>query len=317
MPLNVSCIQRPPRAPNKCCPPVPKLGPCTVTPPHGRVFGDWRVEGAARRWGFPSRCPRTTIPMSPCQLCSLAPPAVRCRERRRTNQAKAKLASACARVPAREEGRAPPGLPKGHVAPRRRGGPGAMGAAGLWGRLEAGGAALLRGFVGAGEEALLARELEPALRRTPYQEHHWDQAIHRYRETEKSHWSPESEAILQRVRDVAFPPHVPQLAQVHVLDLDKTGYIKPHIDSVKFCGCTIAGLSLLSSSVMRLVCEKNPQERVDLLLERRSLYILRGPARYEFTHEILRDEESFFDGQKVPRERRIAIICRNLPLLQA
>lgn len=40
----------------------------------------------------------------------------------------------------------------------------------------------------------------------------------------------------------------------------------------------------------------------------------RGPARYEFTHEILKDEESFFDGRKVARERRISVICRNLPL---
>ncbi|XP_048343613.1 alpha-ketoglutarate-dependent dioxygenase alkB homolog 7, mitochondrial isoform X2 [Sphaerodactylus townsendi] len=142
----------------------------------------------------------------------------------------------------------------------------------------------------------------------------WAKAIHKYRETERLHWSQESREILQRVRDVAFPPQVPQLAQVHVLDLDKTGYIKPHIDSVKFCGCTIAGLSLLSPSVMRLVSEQNPRDCLDLLLERRSLYILRGPARYEFTHEILKDEESFFDGQKIPRERRISIICRNLPL---
>ncbi|KAH0628744.1 hypothetical protein JD844_010225 [Phrynosoma platyrhinos] len=65
---------------------------------------------------------------------------------------------------------------------------------------------------------------------------------------------------------------------------------------------------------MRLVSEQNPQDWLDLLLERRSLYILRGPARYEFTHEILKDEESFFDGRKVPRERRISVICRNLPL---
>ncbi|XP_026516378.1 alpha-ketoglutarate-dependent dioxygenase alkB homolog 7, mitochondrial [Terrapene carolina triunguis] len=84
-----------------------------------------------------------------------------------------------------------------------------------------------------------------------------------------------------------------------------------------FCGCTIAGLSLLSSSVMRLVSEQNPEDWMDLLLPRRSLYILRGPARYEFTHEILKDEESFFDGQKIPRERRISVICRNLPVLPA
>ncbi|XP_062979698.1 alpha-ketoglutarate-dependent dioxygenase alkB homolog 7, mitochondrial [Elgaria multicarinata webbii] len=184
----------------------------------------------------------------------------------------------------------------------------------LWRRLRAGGACVVPGFLSEGEEASLARELEPQLRRRRYQDEHWDGAIHKYRETEKSHWSKENHEILQRVRDAAFPPEVPQLTQVHVLDLDKTGYIKPHVDSVKFCGCTIAGLSLLSSSVMRLVSEQNPQDWLDLLLERRSLYILRGPARYEFTHEILKDEESFFDGRKVPRERRISVICRNLPL---
>nr|XP_003216811.1 PREDICTED: alpha-ketoglutarate-dependent dioxygenase alkB homolog 7, mitochondrial [Anolis carolinensis] len=184
----------------------------------------------------------------------------------------------------------------------------------LWRRLQAGGASVVPGFLSEEEEALLVAELEPQLRRRRYEEEHWDGAIHKYRETEKSHWSKESHEILQRVRDAALPPGVPQLSQVHVLDLAKTGYIKPHVDSVKFCGCTIAGLSLLSSSVMRLVHEQNPQDCLDLLLERRSLYILRGPARYEYTHEILKDEDSFFNGRKVPRERRISVICRNLPL---
>ncbi|XP_034290319.1 alpha-ketoglutarate-dependent dioxygenase alkB homolog 7, mitochondrial [Pantherophis guttatus] len=184
----------------------------------------------------------------------------------------------------------------------------------LWRKLQAGGASVTRDFISEEEEALLAQELEPQLRRHRYQDEHWDGAIHKYRETEKSYWSKECHEILQRVRNAAFPPGVPQLAQVHVLDLDKSGHIKPHVDSVKFCGCTIAGLSLLSTSVMHLVSQQNPQDWLDLLLERRSLYILRGPARYEFTHEILKDEESFFDGRKVARERRVSVICRNLPL---
>lgn len=103
---------------------------------------------------------------------------------------------------------------------------------------------------------------------------------------------------------VAFPEGSQLLGPVHVLDLDKEGYIKPHIDSVKvcvklfvqyhssvictlflfsmtvaffcqFCGSTIAGLSLLSDSIMRLVPENNSTDWVDLLLSRRSLYILR------------------------------------------
>lgn len=42
-------------------------------------------------------------------------------------------------------------------------------------------------------------------------------------------------------------------------------------------------------------------------------YLYRDEARYKFTHEILKDEESVFNGQKVPRQRRISVICRNLP----
>ncbi|XP_073796591.1 alpha-ketoglutarate-dependent dioxygenase alkB homolog 7, mitochondrial isoform X1 [Danio rerio] len=147
--------------------------------------------------------------------------------------------------------------------------------------------------------------------------HHYfppTQAIHGYRETERLQWGAASENILRRVRTVAFPEGSPLLGPVHVLDLDKKGYIKPHIDSVKFCGSTIAGLSLLSDSIMRLVPENNTTDRVDLLLSRRSLYILRDDARFKFTHEILKDEESFFSGQKVPRHRRISVICRNLPM---
>ena len=39
-----------------------------------------------------------------------------------------------------------------------------------------------------------------------------------------------------------------------------------------------------------------------------------GTARYDFKHEILGEEESFFDGEKVTRDRRISVICRDLPV---
>ncbi|XP_007562948.1 alpha-ketoglutarate-dependent dioxygenase alkB homolog 7, mitochondrial [Poecilia formosa] len=169
------------------------------------------------------------------------------------------------------------------------------------------------GFITEEEEAVLLQELEPELRKKRYEFDHWDDAIHGYRETERLRWAPPCEEILNRVRSVAFPRGSPLLGPVHVLDLDKAGYIKPHVDSVKFCGSTIAGLSLLSDSIMRLVKENEPSEWLDLLLTRRSLYILRDQARYDFTHEVLKDEESVFNGHRVPRQRRISVICRNLP----
>nr|KAF6478995.1 alkB-like protein 7 [Molossus molossus] len=64
---------------------------------------------------------------------------------------------------------------------------------------------------------------------------------------------------------------------------------------------------------MRLVHTQEPGEWLELLLEPGSLYILRDSARYDFSHEILRDEESFFGGLRIPRGRRISVICRSLP----
>jgi len=51
----------------------------------------------------------------------------------------------------------------------------------------------------------------------------------------------------------------------------------------------------------------------DLLLPRRSLYRLSGIARFEFTHQILANSESFFRGEPVLKGRRISIICREYP----
>ncbi|XP_049645424.1 alpha-ketoglutarate-dependent dioxygenase alkB homolog 7, mitochondrial [Suncus etruscus] len=169
------------------------------------------------------------------------------------------------------------------------------------------------GFLSAAEEETLSRELEPELRRRRYEYDHWDAAIHGFRETEKARWTEASRTILQRVQAAAFGPGQALLSSVHVLDLEPRGYIKPHVDSVKFCGTTIAGLSLLSPSVMRLVHTQDPGEWLELLLEPGSLYILRGSARYDFSHEILRDEESYFGERRVPRGRRISVICRSQP----
>ncbi|XP_018596390.1 alpha-ketoglutarate-dependent dioxygenase alkB homolog 7, mitochondrial [Scleropages formosus] len=169
-------------------------------------------------------------------------------------------------------------------------------------------------FISEEEERALLQELEPGLRKKRYEFDHWDDAIHGYRETERLEWGVACRPILARVRGAAFREGSALLGPVHVLDLDKAGYIKAHLDSVKFCGSTIAGLSLLSDSVMRLVSEDNTKDWVDLLLPRRSLYILRDHARFKFTHEVLKDQESFFAGGRIPRHRRISVICRNLPL---
>lgn len=48
-----------------------------------------------------------------------------------------------------------------------------------------------------------------------------------------------------------------------------------HFIYVQFCGNTICGVSLLSDAVMRLVNVEHKDQIVDILLQRRSLYIMK------------------------------------------
>ncbi|KAL1110523.1 hypothetical protein AAG570_008051 [Ranatra chinensis] len=149
------------------------------------------------------------------------------------------------------------------------------------------------------------------MKRMRYEFDHWDNAIQGYKETERLNWSKVNAETLKKIHEFAFPEWCHKIEHVHVLDLSEDGYIKPHIDSVKFCGDLIVGLSLLSDSVMRLVGENMV---VDALLRRRSLYVMKGSVRYNFTHEILSNDTSLFRDQRIKKSRRISVICRSAPV---
>ncbi|XP_076168273.1 alpha-ketoglutarate-dependent dioxygenase alkB homolog 7, mitochondrial [Ptiloglossa arizonensis] len=169
-------------------------------------------------------------------------------------------------------------------------------------------------FINVKEENSLIEEVDPYMKRLRYEQAHWDDAIHMYRETERVQWNENNIKIINRIREKAFSKEMSQLALVHILDLAPEGWIKPHVDSIKFCGEVIAGLSLLSDSVMRLTMIGNEATyKHDFLLPQRSLYIMSGIARYNCKHEILKNEESYFEGQHIPKTRRISIICRSQP----
>jgi alkylated DNA repair protein alkB family protein 7 len=114
----------------------------------------------------------------------------------------------------------------------------------------------------------------------------------------------------------------------HAIYLSKHGMLSAHVDSVKFSGDIVAGLSLKSACIMRLKPvvsttttssssdEGNGKEEnlmqvtrgetggergekegfVDLYLPPRSLYVLSGVYRYSYTHEILPSGSSFQFG---------------------
>ena len=89
----------------------------------------------------------------------------------------------------------------------------------------------------------------------------------------------------------------------------------PHVDSVKFVGRGLGTVSLLSDAIMRFRPTNDPDEYVDCLIPRYSLYCMENEARYDFTHELLHDDESCINNVKVPRKRRISIITRVQPEL--
>lgn len=190
---------------------------------------------------------------------------------------------------------------------------------------------LIENFITAEEENSLLQEVEPYLKRQRYERDHWDDAIQGFRETERKQWFPQNREVINKIIKRSFNNST-ILPHVHVLDLEATGVIKPHVDSVRFCGDTISGISLLSDSIMKLVqsiedpylasndyrTQPKTEDNKDLyackiLVRRHSLYIMSHSSRYNFTHEILKNEESFINGQQVIKDRRISIICRNEP----
>jgi alkylated DNA repair protein alkB family protein 7 len=129
----------------------------------------------------------------------------------------------------------------------------------------------------------------------------------------------------------------------HAIDLKKDGELKAHVDSVRFSGDLVAGLSLKSPSIMRLKIppkgynnDTDDEEResgqrddssnvggcndddgyIDLFLPPRSLYALTGIGRYCYSHELLPDQSTFVEPATgietlVRRDHRISIIFRD------
>lgn len=180
------------------------------------------------------------------------------------------------------------------------------------------------------------------MRRKRYEKGHWDSVITDYKEMElydiheivesmkdENDISDVSENIqatmanvVWKIRNLLQQNHAIAPATkwlpCHAIDLKKEGQLSAHVDSVRFSGHMVAGLSLLSPAIMRLKEEEEEEKSetfVDLYLPPNSLYVLTGVGRYEYSHELLPDGSVFGAEQKnsvvVPREQRLSIIFRD------
>ncbi|KAJ1914331.1 hypothetical protein IWQ60_008848 [Tieghemiomyces parasiticus] len=179
-------------------------------------------------------------------------------------------------------------------------------------------------FVTTAEHNVLARAAHQKLRRYAADEYyagHFDSVITQYRECTVSSWVPQpvpandpaapALAILQRAWDY-FPSDTPWLP-IHILDLHTSGAILKHVDNIEFSGRFVAGLCLLTPTVMRFTHKSDPACHVTVRLPPKCLYVQRDALRFDFTHEIPFNDgvHNTFRGEVVPRGRRISLLFRD------
>lgn len=87
--------------------------------------------------------------------------------------------------------------------------------------------------------------------------------------------------------------------------------ISAHIDCVPCFAGTIASLSLGSPCVMNFTHSKMG-EKSSLMLEPRSLLVLRDDARYVWQHAIAGRKTDKWNGQSIQRTRRISLTFRKV-----
>jgi alkylated DNA repair protein alkB family protein 7 len=199
------------------------------------------------------------------------------------------------------------------------------------------------------EGHVLVKEVSRRMKRKRFEDGHWDSVISKYREIEltipneetnsrlfgaalddESTIHPDFAQTILRTRNVlgSYVPH--ENAAVtwlpcHAIDLSKDGRLDAHVDSIKFSGGIVAGISLLSDSIMRLRPAKGEwtddettaeelDGHVDLYLPKLSLYCLHGMSRFNYSHELLPSDTVYQLYGKdvcVPRGRRLSIIFRD------
>lgn len=220
-------------------------------------------------------------------------------------------------------------------------------------------AVVYENFISKDEHESLIKDVSNRMRRKRYEKGHWDAVIDGFKESElidpvndgvesfaSTPLSNVSSDLILRVRDHIEKNHIlsspdsendsvssssssSKVGNVrwlpcHAIDLGNDGTLSAHVDSVKFSGDIVSGLSLVSSSIMRLRPAASEKDKdgnsagagyVDIYLPPMSLYVLSGGGRFDYTHELLPCGAIFEteNGKKmqIAREKRVSIIFRD------
>lgn len=119
------------------------------------------------------------------------------------------------------------------------------------------------------------------------------------------------QGLAERLRADGFFLAVPD--QVIANDYLPGQGISAHVDCEPCFGEVIASLSLLSGCEMRFAWFESGETRA-VILPPRSLLVLAGPARRDWTHAIPARRSDVIDGLRVTRQRRVSLTFRTMRL---
>lgn len=208
--------------------------------------------------------------------------------------------------------------------------------------------ALFANIITEEEERQLVNDLQVLFKKKKYINNHWDSVISFYKEIEldENTLNDHSRNIFDRCRKFIddhtknnyeyLPLHAIELApQGHigkivmaiqnfeVLNRSFTPFLADaHVDSVKFSGELVSGLSLLSDRVLTLLPSDSEGNVIDsvnssnvtnvkayaFLVPSRSLYFIKGSLRYEYAHSILGVNHT---TKRIPTKKRISVMFRD------
>lgn len=116
--------------------------------------------------------------------------------------------------------------------------------------------------------------------------------------------------LAEKMREGGLIDFVPDQAIIN--EYEPGQGISPHIDCQPCFGDAIVSLSLGSSCIMNFERMPNSKNKISLLLEPRSLVLMKGGSRFEWYHGIPPRKSDHFNGNSFQRTRRLSITFRRV-----
>lgn len=118
-----------------------------------------------------------------------------------------------------------------------------------------------------------------------------------------------TELVTQRLLDREISKC--QFSQLIVNEYIPGQGIAPHIDQPQAFGPEVVMVSL-GSPVCMDFCDRRRGQTYTHLLQPRSVTLIRGDARYKWTHSIAKRKIDVYQGQEIVRSRRVSLTLRTI-----